>query len=624
MKKKIVVLGVGYAGALVAKKLEKKLKGQDVSITVIDKNPFFTMLSELHEVAAWRVEEDHVRCDVKKIFAGRDINFELDTIEEMDFDNNKLIGKVKTYDYDYLVMASGCTSTYFGIEGAKEYTFPLWSYDEAVTLRHHLAACFRDAARETDPAKRKAMLTFYCIGAGFTGVEMIAELAEWMPFACEKYKVNPEEVTMYNVDFLDQVLPVFPQKCVDRVQKRMEKLGIKFKFKTKVVGVGPDFIKYEDSQGNVHTDATYTVMWTAGIEGSEIAQKTADRLGQAERTRARIQTDKYLRSLNHPNVYVAGDNTFYIPESTGEPVPQMVEHCEHGAPVIAQNIVDELMGKEPSKEYNPQFHGSMVSVGGRYASAHVGMPGRFFILPSFFAMLSKHFIAIFFFISLAGWSKIFSHLKFQFFTIRNNRSILGGHFTNKAPNFTLFPLRVFMGVYMIYNAYVRFAYGWLSQPMLSNSLETAARQFRPVFPIPGTSMEAAITFWNTHRFSTVMAEGTSTLWFQSAPVSAFVQTFILSNEVFWQTIIVLAFVLIGLAYIGGLFTTLASFGYILFPLVLLLTVGLPMYSVWMLVAPIAFMFTGGKVLSLDYYVMPQVHKWWKNVGWVKKNYLYHD
>jgi len=180
-KKNVVILGAGYAGILIAKKLAKQIKKQkitDVELTIIDKNPFHTMLTELHEVAACRVDESSIRIDLQKVFQGRAVNVVLDTIVQADYENKRLTGTRKTYDYDYLVMASGCKSTYFGVKGAEEHSFPLWSYDEAVNLRDHIEQMFRGAASETDAERRKAMLTFYIIGAGFTGVEMAGELAE--------------------------------------------------------------------------------------------------------------------------------------------------------------------------------------------------------------------------------------------------------------------------------------------------------------------------------------------------------------------------------------------------------------------------------------------------------------
>jgi len=650
LSKKIVVLGAGYAGALTAKKLEKKLKGQDVDITIIDKNPFFTMLSELHEVAAWRVEEDSIRIDLKKIFAGRNVNVVLDNIVETDFEQNKITGKVNTYEYDYLVMASGCKSTYWGVPGAEEHTFPLWSYDEAVNLRLHIYNMFSSAARELDPKKRKALLTFYVVGAGFTGVEMIAELAEFVPIICQKFHIDTNDVSLNCVDALDKLLPFMPDKAINRVANRLKKLNINLQLNSNITNVTAESITFESSALNIQyqsgggakvdttnkdnnkvtiTDETYTVIWTAGIEGSDIALHSEARLGHVPRSRGRIQTDKYLRSINHANVYVAGDNTFYIPEGEEWSVPQMVEHCEHCAPLIAANIVDQVNGKEPTHEYKPQFHGSMVSVGGRYASAHVGMPGKFFVLPSLFAMLSKHAVAMLFFLHLIGWNKIFAHVKTQFFTIRNRRSILGGHFSNRSATFMTVPLRIWMGGYLIYYAYVRFVYDWLNTPVLADTIRSVANEFRPVFMIPYTHIPAEINFMGSIRFSTTMGgSGHSIFWLQTTPVSWFIETFVIAStnmEIFWQTFIVLFCLLIGLALMGGFLTTLASIATMLYTIGLLLITGLPIYYAWLVVAPLVFIFSGAnRSLSLDYYFIPWFNKKWKSLGFVKKLYIFND
>ena len=626
MNKRIIVLGAGYAGILTAKKLAKMLKDQKVDITIIDKNPFHTMLTELHEVAAWRVEEESIRIDLKKVFAGRNVDVVLDTITETNFESKTLVGKNKTYNYDFLVMASGCKSTYFGVKGAEENSFPLWSYDEAVRLREHIMNMFREAAKETDPARKKALLTFYVIGAGFTGVEMIGELAEFVPIVCEKFSIDPSQVSMYNVDVADRIMTFLPDKARNRAMNRLEKMGVKVLLKTNVTGVNPDSIEYETG-GKPKTDTTHTVIWTAGIEGSDIAMKSEEALGHVERSRGRIQTDKYLRSVNYPNVYIAGDNIFYIPEGEKSPVPQMVENCEHCAPIIAANITSEIKGGKPVKEYKPSFHGAMVCIGGKYGTAYGGLPGRFFVQPSFFAMMAKHFINVVYFFQVLGWNKVFSYIKNEFFTIRNTRSFLGGHLSNRAPLFTLLPLRLFLGMYFIYGAYVRSVYNWLDEPLLYNRFVEVAGQFRPVFSIPGTTIAMDFRFWDTFRYSVSMVEGWSTMWFQAMPVSWFLQTYVVSTpgaEMFWQTVIVIFCILLGLAFIGGFMTTLASVGAVFYAVVLLLTVGIPFHTWWLFFAPIAFMFTGGKVLSLDYYFMPWLKRKWKNIGFVRKWYLYHD
>ncbi len=175
MSHKIVVIGAGYAGVLAAKKLDRRLKKEDVDITIIDRNSYHTMLTELHEVAANRVPEDHVRISIKKIFAGRRVHVALDDIQTVDYDNKTVVGTVTNYPYDHLVVACGSKPTFFGTPGAQENAYYLWSYDDAVWLKHHIVEVFKDAASEKDPALRKQLLTFYVVGAGFTGAEMVGE-----------------------------------------------------------------------------------------------------------------------------------------------------------------------------------------------------------------------------------------------------------------------------------------------------------------------------------------------------------------------------------------------------------------------------------------------------------------
>ena len=104
--KKVVIVGAGYAGILTAKKIAKKFKKNDeVNITIIDKNPYHAMLTELHEVAANRVDEDSIRVSLKKVFAGRKVDVKLDTVTSFDFDNKLVFGKAETYEYDYLVLS---------------------------------------------------------------------------------------------------------------------------------------------------------------------------------------------------------------------------------------------------------------------------------------------------------------------------------------------------------------------------------------------------------------------------------------------------------------------------------------------------------------------------------------
>jgi NADH dehydrogenase len=465
MEKKIVIVGAGYAGILTAKKLAKKFKKwNDVSITIIDKNPFHTMLTELHEVAANRVDEDSIKISLKKVFAGRRVNVKMDTVTSINFEKRTVAGQNETYPYDYLVLAAGSKPTFYGVPGAEEHTFKLWSYEDAVLLKDHIHNTFRIASRETNIEERRRLLTFYVVGAGFTGVEMIGELAEYVPFLCEKFDIERKDVTLVNVDGLSRPIPNLTEKLSAKVARRLEKMGVKLIMNAFVSNIGKDFIELKQGDKVNHYKAG-TIIWAAGIQSTEIVQKTADNL---EVTRGgRVQVDAYLRSTKNQNVYVIGDNMNYIAEGEDRPVPQMVENCEQSSHTAAHNLAVAIKGEGKMEEYKPKFHGVMVSIGGRYAVCHVGLPGHFFSMPSFLAMFAKHFINIIYFIQVLGWNKVFHYLKMEIFTIRNCRSFVGGHFSNRTPSFLLVPLRVWLGAIWLFEGIMKIAEGWFTGPKLT-------------------------------------------------------------------------------------------------------------------------------------------------------------
>lgn len=465
MEKKIVIIGAGYSGILTAKKLARKFKNDnDVSITIIDKNPFHTMLTELHEVAANRVDEESIKISLKKVFAGRKVNVRLDTVVSVDFKEKRVQGTAESYDYDYLVLCAGSKPTFFGTPGAEEFTFKLWSYNDAVLLKDHIHNMFRKAAVETDPEERKKLLTFYIVGAGFTGVEMAGELGEYVPILCKNFEIDRSEVTICNVDILSRTIPNLPEKLSEKVEKRMKKMGIRVMLNTGVVRVGKDFVETK-SNDIVTREGTYTVIWAAGIEAADVTAQAGKTLQSGGR--GRIALDPYLRSLDDESVYVVGDNMLYTCEGEERPVPQVVENCEQSAETAAHNIECAITGKGQMQKYVHRNHGFMVCIGGRYGVARVGLPNRMVNLPSFLAMFAKHFINIVYFVQVLGWNKVFSYLRHEFFTIRNCRSFVGGHFSNRTPSFLLVPLRVWLGAVWLYEGIMKVVEGWMTSPKLT-------------------------------------------------------------------------------------------------------------------------------------------------------------
>ncbi|MDD2494285.1 MAG: FAD-dependent oxidoreductase [Tissierellia bacterium] len=665
MGKKIVVVGAGYAGILTAKKLAKRFKkiNSDVNITIIDKNPFHTMLTELHEVAANRVDEDSIKISLKKVFAGRKVDVKLDTVNSIDFDNKQVIGSNENYEYDYLVLAAGSKPTDFGIKGVKEHAFMLWSYEDAVKLKDHIHDMFRKAACETNLEEKKRLLTFHVIGAGFTGVEMVGELAEYVPILCEKYEIERSLVTLVNADGLSRTVPNLDETLSRKVEKRLIKMGVDLLLNNFVQEVGPDYVITKNGD-TVTKHITGTVIWAAGIEGSEITTAVTKQLQGGGR--GRVKVDQFLRSLDDEHVFVVGDNMFYINEGEERPVPQVVENAEQSSETAAHNIVCAVTGNGEMNAYKHVNHGFMVCVGGRYGVASVGTPKRMFKLPSFLAMFTKHFINIVYFIQVLGWNKIFSYVKHEFFTIRNCRSFVGGHFSNRTPSFLLVPLRLWLGCIWVFEGVMKVVEGWFSSPKLTGFFGGANAWYNSIINpgavdgvsgatgaaeavvdtvtaatgAAGAAAEAIgtkiLNFDFLGLFEVIFVSGKSIVestisdfaFKLNVPLmNWFVDSFIMPSDkvqLFMQGFIVIAEILIGLALIGGLFTSVASFVSIVLQFMFVCTTGLYLNTFWMIFASIALLIGAGRTFGFDYYVMPYLKKKWKQIPFVRRLYIYND
>lgn len=658
--KKIVVLGGGYAGVLTAKKLAKKFKkNKDVQITLIDKQSYHTMLTELHEVAAGRVDEESIRMDLKRIFAGRNVEVVLDEIKTIDFDQKVLVSDQQSYEYDYLVIGTGCKPTFFGIPGA-EHAHQLWSYTDAVNLREHILNMFRQAALTADKQKRRELLTFVTVGAGFTGVEMAGELGEWKDELCRSFHIDRDEVSLYIVDFAPKVLPMYPDKLIKKAEKRLIKLGNELVMNSAVSEIHEDKVVLNKGEKVIQT---HTVIWAAGIEGSDIVdQASVEKAG-----RGRIVTNGHLQAKDYEDVYVVGDNIFYIPEGEERPVPQMVENAEHSAPVVAHNIAVDINGGT-HKTYKPTFHGSMVCIGSRYGVAQVGIPGMWFNLSGFFAMASKHLINIIYFIQVLGFNKIWSYLMHEFFHTKNNRSMVGGLLSNSAPVFWKFPLRIFIGFMWLQQGLTKLPkivhdfnnVFLLPAPPKADTIGGASEAVSQVVPevvetvtaasgaiAEGASSAAAAVSQtvsdvvsNSGDIFTMLADAIHDFmnWITVLPVPGFVENMVnWSMDAFFYTPdgtqftqlaslvqggMICGEIIFGGMLIIGLFTPVAAIATIAMGCMIWASGMAPTEMLWYLVGGFALIGNSGMVLGLDYYVWPWIRKMLPKIPLLKKWYLY--
>lgn len=182
----------------------------------------------------------------------------------------KIISEKKhEYEYDYLVLGTGSKPTFYGVEGAKEHTYKLWSYDDAVLLNEQILKMFRLASMERNHYERSKMLTFVVVGCGFTGVEMVGELGEYKDELCRDFNIPKEDVKIYVADALPSVLPNYPVKLINKAEKkRLGKLGVEILTSTSITEVTEHSVCL-NGESCVETN---TVIWAAGVEGSDLME----------------------------------------------------------------------------------------------------------------------------------------------------------------------------------------------------------------------------------------------------------------------------------------------------------------------------------------------------------------
>lgn len=415
-QKNIVIIGAGFSGILFAQRLEKRTaRLKNISITLIDKNPYFTMRTEIHAAATGRGKPEGIQYDLAETFADSpNVSFFCDNVEHIDFENKVVKGNINDYSYDYLVIAAGSQPNYFGIESAEKNALPFWTYDDAVALKKHIKECFEKAAVLSNEEEIKKLLTFCVVGAGLTGVELAGELAEYIPMMCVKYKLPQGFTRVLCIDAAPRCIPNLTNKLSTTCSSILTELGVDLEMNAKVKEVKPDALVYEQIGKTVEVPSC-TVVWSAGITSEDITLEAARTLDSRNNRIVNLET---LQSSD-PNVFVIGDNMYYVAKGKDYPVPQMVENTEQSSVLAADNIADLITGHKAKRVYKPAMHGCMISLGAKKGIAYAGIENLFMIqLPSIPAQLAKRAINCVFLIPVFGLGKALPIAKHEFLAKR--------------------------------------------------------------------------------------------------------------------------------------------------------------------------------------------------------------
>jgi NADH dehydrogenase len=596
---KILILGAGYSGVHVAKKLAKKYKkNNNVDITLIDRNPFHTLMTELHEVAGGRVHPESVQIELSKIFSRTKVNVVVDNIEKVDTDKKSVTTTFGKFDYDYLVIGTGSEPAFFGVPGVKENGFTLWSFEDAVKIRKHIQTMFAAASKERSEAKRRELLTFVVAGSGFTGIEMAGELLEWKHKLAKEYNVDEKEVKLLVVEAMSTILNMLDRNQAGKAERYMVKHGIDLKKDSPIVEVSPNSIKLKSGQ----VIPTNTLIWTCGIQGNQEAAEYGLDRGRA----GRLVANEFMQAVGKENVYVAGDIA-YFEEQPGKGTPQIVEAALQTGDTIVKNIIASIEKKEMSK-FKSNYHGFMVSIGGRYCVANLsGMK-----LSGFFAMIMKHIVNLHYLWGVNGINACYNYLIHEFFSMEDKRSIMRGHLSSKGNRLWLLPLRLFMGCIWVLEGAKKLVgeSTWANQ-----GFSSLWKGIGPDSWIKAGNMKMPFD-WLVAAGSGASEQASNTTTTTVTPIlsqmpgfyKAIMKIMIPNADiaVWFQRMVVVMEIGIGLALLAGLFTFLASAvsAFLVSNFILSAMGGWDI--LWYFFGAIALMQGAGRIFGLDYWVIPWI------------------
>lgn len=370
-RKKIVIVGNGFGGVYTLLNLHKYFKDKkNLEVVLIgDKNHFlFTPL--LHEVATGGVHVSNVTEPIRKIFGCCITKFHLGKVEMVNTNQKYLEVAIEKenlglrVDYDYLVLAHGSKTNYYDIPGADKYTLSLKTLNNAIAIKNHCIEMLEKASEEHDEEKRKKMLHFIVVGGGATGVELVAEITEFVrdTFAYYYSRRIMRDVKITLVHGGDELLPQFKHKLRKKAEKILINLGINVMLNKKVTEVKMGELIFSDNTNLIGEN----IFWMAGITPNEMHFD----IEPARLKDGRIITDHYLRMQGHEDIFVIGDaGAFEISENIF--APQLAQIAVRQAKQVAKNIIYLTHGQK-IKEYKYRNLGSLISIGKWSAVGEIG------------------------------------------------------------------------------------------------------------------------------------------------------------------------------------------------------------------------------------------------------------
>ncbi len=357
---RVVIIGAGFGGLACASRLTRA----PLQVTLIDRHNYHLFQPLLYQVATASLSPADIATTVRGLFSEY-LNVEclLGDVTGVDADRQAVLVGERRLPYDYLVLATGASHSYFGRDEWEPHAPGLKTIDDAVEIRRRILAAFERAESAEDPAERRSLLTFVIVGGGPTGVELAGDIAELVRYGMEKEfrHFDPASARVVLVQSAARLLPTFPEALSRKAQRSLERLGVEVVLESKVADIDPDGVLV-----NGLRIASRTVLWAAGVVASPAARwlhAPADRSG-----RVKVEADLSVAGL--PNVFVIGD-TALVNAWKGKPVPGLAPAAKQGGTYVAKVVLGRLRGERPPP-FRYRHMGSLATIGRKAAVASFG------------------------------------------------------------------------------------------------------------------------------------------------------------------------------------------------------------------------------------------------------------
>jgi NADH:ubiquinone reductase (H+-translocating) len=352
---RVVIVGAGFGGLYAA----RTLANQSVDVLLIDRENFHTFTPLLYQVATSALDPSEIAYPVRTIFhKNSNIRFLWGEVTSIDREGKRVIvdsrGPRREEPYDYLIIAAGSVTNFFGNREAAAVSFELKSLADAVVLRNHILKLFERAAWAESEAKRNQLTTMVVVGGGATGLETAGALYElYNDVLAKEFPDDGLKTRVILIEASDRLLAPYPEKLQQAALRQIESIGVEVIFGNAVVSASPTQVTLKD--GTVIP--SHTLVWAAGVAASPLGE----RLGVALGWQRRVPVKPTLEAIGCEDVYVVGDMA-YLEDEQGKPYPGVIQVAKQQSICAAQNILCRLSG-ETQAEFVYRDLGIMATIG---------------------------------------------------------------------------------------------------------------------------------------------------------------------------------------------------------------------------------------------------------------------